>query len=163
MARLVDAVATLSSFHAERFLVTLLWYLIVNLRPDIVDEENRVQSVPTQELLREYDYVIVGGGSAGAVLASRLSENKSHTVLLLEAGPDEGFVSDVPLTYTLIQRSYMNWEYRTEPSSTYCLAMKNHQCRLPQGKVLCEKYASRQGLCFVYIATFDFCMLVFIT
>lgn len=130
----------LSSFHAERFFVSLLWYLIVNLQPDIVDKENRVQSVPTQELLREYDYVIIGGGSAGAVLASRLSEDMSRTVLLLEAGSDEVVVSDVPVTYTLIQRSFMNWPYMTEPSSSYCLAMENHQCRLPQGKVLCEKH-----------------------
>ncbi|XP_014475860.1 PREDICTED: glucose dehydrogenase [FAD, quinone]-like [Dinoponera quadriceps] len=126
----------LSSFHAERFLITVIWCLIVTQRPDIVDEENRVQSVPVEELLREYDYVIVGGGSAGAVLANRLSEDKNYTVLLLEAGLDEVVVSDMPLTYTLIQRSFMNWEYKTEPSSNYCLAMKNHQCRIPQGKVL---------------------------
>lgn len=128
----------LYSFGTQRFFIAMLWYLIVNFRSDIVDEQNRVQPVPAQELLHEYDYVIIGGGSAGSVLASRLSQDKNRTVLLLEAGPNEPTVSDVPLTYPLTQNSFMNWEYKTEPSASYCLGMKNHQCRIPQGKVLCE-------------------------
>lgn len=113
----------------------ILGYLIVNMHPDIVDEENRLQTVPMEKLLVEYDYVIIGGGSAGAVLANRLSEDEDRTVLLLEAGVDEVPLSDIPWSYSFLQRTCLDWDFKTEPSPNYCLAMPNRQCRWPRGKV----------------------------
>jgi len=113
----------------------VLGYLIINMRPDITDKENRVQTLLMKKLLAQYDYVIIGGGSAGAVLASRLSEDENCTVLLLEAGVDEVPLSDVPWLYHTLQRTYLDWDFKTESSSSYCLAMHNHQCRWPRGKV----------------------------
>ena len=50
--------------------------------------------------LKAADYIIVGGGSAGCVMAARLSENGHHRVLLIEAGPsDRRFDIDVPVGY----------------------------------------------------------------
>jgi choline dehydrogenase len=79
-----------------------------------------------------YDYVIVGAGSAGCVLANRLSEK--HNVLLLEAGPrDTNFWIHVPLGYgKLFTRTDINWAYESEPEP----ALNGRRIFTPRGKVL---------------------------
>jgi choline dehydrogenase len=63
------------------------------------------------------DYVIAGGGSAGCVIASRLSEDTNCTVVLLEAGgPGDGFMVTMPAgCYTMLGRPKSDWMYMTEP------------------------------------------------
>ena len=68
----------------------------------------------------------MGAGSAGAVVANRLSENPAHSVLLLEAGGDETEVSDVPALAGYLQLSKLDWQYKTEPQPTACLAYIGH-------------------------------------
>ncbi|XP_031838201.1 glucose dehydrogenase [FAD, quinone]-like [Nomia melanderi] len=117
--------------------LALLNVLIQMYRPDIIDTEHRVKSVPLTELRTHYDYIVVGGGTAGSVVANRLSENSNWTVLLLEAGHDELPLSDVPILWPdLLGRPDLIWNYTTEPSDRYCLAMNNHQCSFPRGRVL---------------------------
>jgi choline dehydrogenase len=79
-----------------------------------------------------YDYVIVGAGSAGCVLANRLSEKSS--VLLLEAGPrDTNPWIHVPLGYgKLFNRRDVNWSYESEPEP----ALNGRRIFTPRGKVL---------------------------
>lgn len=114
----------------------LLHTSIMNLRPDIVDGDNRVTDTPLHRMKTSYDFIVVGGGSAGAVLANRLSENPDWDVLLLEAGPDEEVVSDIPLMFPALQLSTLDWKFKTEPGERYCLAMKAGRCNWPRGKVL---------------------------
>jgi choline dehydrogenase len=65
----------------------------------------------------EADYVIAGGGSAGCVIASRLSEDPNCTVVLLEAGgPGDGFLAKMPSgSAKLLGRANTDWMYMTEP------------------------------------------------
>jgi choline dehydrogenase len=62
-----------------------------------------------------YDYIIVGAGSAGSVLANRLTEDSETSVLLLEAGgPDEAQEIHIPITFSTLFKSAVDWAYYTE-------------------------------------------------
>ena len=77
----------------------------------------------------EYDFVIVGAGSAGAVLANRLTEVSDWSVLLLEAGEDENGLTDIPGLAANLQLSEIDWQYKTVPQTTTgaCLAFNDYQ------------------------------------
>ncbi|MGB8401558.1 GMC family oxidoreductase [Bradyrhizobium sp.] len=94
----------------------------------------------------EYDYVIVGAGSAGCVLANRLSADGKHSVLLLEAGPkDTNLWIHVPLGYgKLFKEKTVNWMYQTEPEP----GLNGRQVFQPRGKVLGGS-SSINGLLYV--------------
>jgi len=89
-----------------------------------------------QQLAAKYDFIVVGAGTAGCALAARLSENPKWRVLLLEAGGPENYAMDIPIVAHLLQLGEVNWKYRTEPSNSYCLAMNDHRCNWPRGKVM---------------------------
>jgi choline dehydrogenase len=81
-----------------------------------------------------YDYVIVGGGSAGCVLAARLSAEADRSVLLLEAGgPDNHFLLRMPLGFLrALFRPELSWGYFSEPEPN----LGDRRLWLPRGKVL---------------------------
>jgi choline dehydrogenase len=94
----------------------------------------------------EADYVIVGAGSAGCVLANRLSASGKYSVLVLEAGPkDRNIWIHVPLGYAkLFKDSRVNWMYQTEPEP----GLDNRSIFQPRGKVLGGS-SSINGLLYV--------------
>jgi choline dehydrogenase len=94
----------------------------------------------------EFDYVIVGAGSAGCVLANRLSADGKHSVLLLEAGPkDSNIWIHVPIGYgKLFKEKTVNWMYQTEPEP----GLHGRQVFQPRGKVLGGS-SSINGLLYV--------------
>jgi choline dehydrogenase-like flavoprotein len=82
----------------------------------------------------EYDYIVVGAGSAGCVMANRLSENPSNRVLLLEAGGADinPFIHMPAGLAQLANNTRINWAYQTEPQEQL-----NHRSLFwPRGKVL---------------------------
>src|SRR5215468_11162266 len=96
--------------------------------------------------VREFDYIVVGAGSAGCVLANRLSADGRHSVLLLEAGPEDTNIwIHVPLGYgKLFKEKAVNWMYQTEPEP----GLGGRQVFQPRGKVLGGS-SSINGLLYV--------------
>jgi choline dehydrogenase len=83
--------------------------------------------------MEEYDYIVVGAGSAGAALATRLSEDPRSRVLLVEAGRASHPYSRFPISFgLLIDNPAANWRYESEPEPNTA----NRKIPVPRGKVL---------------------------
>ncbi|CAC5396732.1 Oxygen-dependent choline dehydrogenase [Mytilus coruscus] len=90
------------------------------------------------QLNSTYDYIIIGAGSAGSVIANRLSEDSDITVLLLEAGGSE-YGNDnirIPLIGGGLQKSSADWNYHTLPQKNSHFAMNEQRSYWPRGRVL---------------------------
>lgn len=96
---------------------------ILNITVTISSEIDAVSFAENVPIRREYDFVIVGSGPSGCVLANRLSDS-NYSVLLLEAGSAENpIITNIPMTAANLQHSEYNWNYVTEPQNRACLCM----------------------------------------
>jgi choline dehydrogenase len=80
----------------------------------------------------QYDYIIVGAGSAGCVLANRLTEDPSCRVLLVEAGGKANFQTSIPGAYAVLHNTAVDWAFWTEPQPL----LGNRKLFIPRGKAL---------------------------
>ena len=84
-------------------------------------------------MAQSYDYIIIGAGSAGCVLANRLSKDPNNSVLLLEAGgPDSNMNIHIPGAYLKIHKSKQDWGFWSEKQ----VNVLNRKIYLPRGKAL---------------------------
>ncbi|XP_049527584.1 glucose dehydrogenase [FAD, quinone] [Dermacentor silvarum] len=111
------------------FLASVISLLHLEFSPSL-------SSYDTKDLYDSYDYIIVGGGTAGCVLANRLSADPHRTVLLIEAGGIENAATDIPLFALLHFHGEYDWDYRTEPQQKGCLGMRENRCDWARGKAL---------------------------
>lgn len=97
---------------------------------------NNVFDIYNYLQFQEYEFIVIGGGSAGSIVAARLAEN--FRVLLIEAGPDEPPGAAVPSMTSSFwgTKSGLDWAYKTEPQSQACLGNPEQRCSWPRGKVL---------------------------
>ena len=103
-------------------------------------------------IMAEYDFIIVGAGSAGGALAARLSEDPANRVLLLEAGKASHPYSRMPVSFgLLINNPAANWLYESEPEPNTA----NRAIPVPRGKVLGGS-SSINGLVWVRGQPLDF-------
>ncbi|KAJ8682938.1 hypothetical protein QAD02_018730 [Eretmocerus hayati] len=101
------------------------------------EQEDDIQgSMTDSSEQEEYDFIIVGAGSAGCVIANRLSEISGWKVLLLEAGIEQPLVSEVPSFAPPLRGSNIDWQYRTAPMKKACRSKKYGTCSWSRGKVM---------------------------
>lgn len=83
--------------------------------------------------IEEFDYIVVGAGAAGCVVAERLTEDSATSVLLLEAGgPDSSFLIHIPVGFTKLTSPRFNWGFETVPQPQ----LNNREMWYPQGRTL---------------------------
>lgn len=110
-------------------------YYVHTLTASLLSEDDAQQNFVRS---REFDYIIVGGGAAGCVLASRLSEDKHSTVLLLEAGKeDSNFYIHVPMGFPYLIGSDLDWKYHSVSEKN----LLDRKVFWPRGKVLGGSHA----------------------
>ena len=138
--------AALRPGHGARFCLRSPDLLSMALRHALEETMTNKPAAAQPSEQNTFDYIIVGAGSAGCVLANRLSASGKHTVLLLEAGPrDRNIWIHVPLGYgKLFKAKSVNWMYQTEPEP----GLNGRSVFQPRGKVLGGS-SSINGLLYV--------------
>ncbi|XP_074028141.1 glucose dehydrogenase [FAD, quinone] [Leptinotarsa decemlineata] len=86
--------------------------------------------------LESYDFIIIGAGPGGSILANRLTEVPEWNVLLIEAGGLPDNVTDIPNMYFEVEYTQHNWGFLSTPQSTACLGMTDRICPLARGRGL---------------------------
>ncbi|KAH1018845.1 hypothetical protein HUJ05_006536 [Dendroctonus ponderosae] len=104
-----------------KFLILLLIWVSYSHQQSLLDGlikliqegEDQISAEPpdmsASRMLKEYDFIVVGAGTAGCAVANRLSENPNWTVLLVEAGRPENFIMDMPILANYLQFTETNW------------------------------------------------------
>ncbi|KAM7347186.1 glucose dehydrogenase [FAD, quinone]-like [Cochliomyia hominivorax] len=105
--------------------------------------------------LESFDFVVVGAGSAGSVVASRLSENPNWKVLVLEAGDNPPLESEVPSLFFSVMHTNYTYSYFTEPNYSSCRAFVGNSCHWPRGKMI-GGTGGMNGMLFVKGNRFDY-------
>ncbi|XP_074593151.1 L-sorbose 1-dehydrogenase-like [Brevipalpus obovatus] len=113
------------------------YQLVVELANVLSPDPYPLQTLSSgQRLENIYDYIIVGGGTAGSTLAARLSEIPQNRILLLDAGFAETGFSVTPGTNQFLPKSYLVWDYSSEPEKYSARGMKHRSVPTYVSKLL---------------------------
>ncbi|XP_071131539.1 glucose dehydrogenase [FAD, quinone]-like [Mytilus edulis] len=129
---------------------------LLNFLSTQLPDEKDPDGIFDQPFKKYYDYIVVGSGSAGGIIATRLSEDPVR-VLLLEAGGSnlENEYTRIPLPWKRALKSKVNWGFYTVPQKYSCFASKNKKAKATRGKVL-GGTGSMNGMNYVRGSRHDF-------
>ncbi|XP_072942963.1 glucose dehydrogenase [FAD, quinone]-like [Epargyreus clarus] len=116
----------------------LQWVVLLTVSAvagDLLSKATRTKADEKDIRNSVFDFIIVGGGTAGCVLANRLSAVHDWKVLVLEAGEEENIDYDIPGVPTKEYRPIL-WNFRTERNGFSCLSRPGGSCEVKTGKVL---------------------------
>jgi len=120
--------------------------------------EDNIAQLIVEEPEAEYDYVVIGSGSAGSVVATRLSEDPGRSVLMLEAGDYTRYdrTTDVPAYgFLAVANDDYDWQYKMKPHKDFFLSMVDNRLTLSRGRVLGGSNAIN-GLMWCRSSHFDY-------
>ncbi|KAK9506824.1 hypothetical protein O3M35_008687 [Rhynocoris fuscipes] len=117
--------------------ISLLGAYIAKHFPEVIDPSLKPMDSANCIKCRnvKYDFIIVGAGSAGSVLAHRLSENPKWNILLIEAGSDEGYLTSTPALQSDTYNTRVDWNYTTVRQQRACMNRDGY-CPYPRGHVM---------------------------
>ncbi|KRT82646.1 FAD dependent oxidoreductase, partial [Oryctes borbonicus] len=99
-------------------------------KPENYDEEAALKDA------EEFDFIVIGAGSSGAVVANRLSEVPEWKVLVLEAGAPESLYAQPPSMRNILLNTPYNWGYKSEPQEKACQGANDDRCNINTGRAL---------------------------
>ncbi|KAJ8958495.1 hypothetical protein NQ318_002289 [Aromia moschata] len=119
-------------------IVVFLKLLPFGLLQDTSPQMNILQEAVRDDgnVKKEFDFIVIGSGPSGAVLANRLTEVPEWTVLLIEAGDETNIVADPPFVAGALQFTDYNWGYKAEQEDGFCRGCFEKRMLYPHGKAL---------------------------
>ncbi|KAK7604881.1 hypothetical protein V9T40_006067 [Parthenolecanium corni] len=124
------------SLGLSQLLLTQLISTLVKSYCDLYPSYPTDQSSSVFEGNDQFDFIVVGAGSAGSTIASRLSEVPEWRILLIEAGSDPPMETNIPKLYISLLGSKYDWSYRTESSDKACRGLRDRKSTWNKGKML---------------------------
>ncbi|XP_029165151.1 glucose dehydrogenase [FAD, quinone]-like [Nylanderia fulva] len=119
--------------HIFAYLIQTLLAAQCGLAQDIYPPD-RSEEIANSNI--EFDFIIVGSGSAGSVVANRLTEVGDWKVLLIEAGDNPSILNEPPATFLMQIDSPVDYSYDVEPEKLACQGSKDKRCKWARGKAL---------------------------
>lgn len=111
------------------------WISFNQILSKLLDANTRIRIYDKKASTRNtYDFVVVGSSPSGCVIANRLTEDPSTSVLMLEAGLPDGFVTDIPSLNPYLVLTDYNWAFTAEPNPNACWGMVDGVCPWPSGR-----------------------------
>ncbi|XP_075973734.1 glucose dehydrogenase [FAD, quinone]-like [Anticarsia gemmatalis] len=126
----------MSTFYLFQFFLFSACVHIFTLFTYLVYYSDLFATSYLREIEPEYDYIIVGCGTAGSVIAHRLATETNYTFIVLEAGSRSHDLLEAPVLGPFMHGSVFDWQYQTVPQEHACFGMKDKKCKLAQGKII---------------------------